>query len=205
MTKTSPNTAPIAPAPRKVSFLLATGIVFLPGIFVWFLLRKGHSTAAIVIGFGWTLFVLALSQALVAGINSLPDAPEEEQAQVAEPDTDDVAKEAAIAEPETKQEEVSPPAALPAPSMTDEERRGMHCLNNWDGSHWKMQAEIKRRLRDPDSFDHIETRIAPIDEVGNHSIFMKYRARNGFGGMNIQQAIGVVDNKECELQIVQIL
>lgn len=48
---------------RKVSLLLIIGIIFLPIIFVWFLLRKGYSTTARVIGFGWLVlsFILATS------------------------------------------------------------------------------------------------------------------------------------------------
>lgn len=43
---------------RKVSVLLGAGILFVPYIFSWFLLRKGHTTVARVIGFGW--FAVAL-------------------------------------------------------------------------------------------------------------------------------------------------
>lgn len=42
-----------APAKRKVSFLLIIGITFFPYLFVWWLLRKGHSETARVIGFLW--------------------------------------------------------------------------------------------------------------------------------------------------------
>ena len=195
---------------RKVSPLLAIGIVFIPGIFVWFLLRSGHSTLPRVLGFGWTFFLLVFSQAVVSGINALPDVPEMEEAAIVEAETDEgpapeLGQQAASEAPVKAAPAVSKPNLPTKPTLTSEERRGMHCLNGWDGSHWKMQAEIKRRLRDPDSFEHVETRITPIDEVGNHSIFMTFRARNGFGGKNVQQAIGVVDNKECELQTLQML
>ncbi len=44
-----------APTPRrKFNVLLALGITFLPFVFVWFLLRRGHSTTARIIGFLWT-------------------------------------------------------------------------------------------------------------------------------------------------------
>ena len=50
------STVATAAAPqRKVGILLFVGIVFLPIIFAWFLLRKGHSTLARVLGFGWLL------------------------------------------------------------------------------------------------------------------------------------------------------
>jgi hypothetical protein len=53
--------APAHVAPRKFNIFLALGIFLLPIVFVWFLLRRGHSTTARIIGFGWTaLFVLAV-------------------------------------------------------------------------------------------------------------------------------------------------
>lgn len=44
-----------APVKRKVSFLLWIGILLSPMIFVWFLLRKGHSTLSRVVGFAWLI------------------------------------------------------------------------------------------------------------------------------------------------------
>ncbi|WP_449106709.1 OB-fold protein [Pseudomonas mohnii] len=38
---------------RSVGFLLGIGILFIPIIFAWFLLRKGHSVLARIIGFAW--------------------------------------------------------------------------------------------------------------------------------------------------------
>ncbi len=210
MTQAAAKPPDQTPGSRKVSPLLAIGIVFIPGIFVWFLLRGGHSTLSRVIGFVWMAFLLVFSQAIIAGINALPEAPEKVEADMVEAEIDDAPSPNAIEPdaseaPEAAAREAEPPVPAPRATISSEERRGMHCLNGWDGSHWKMQSEIKRRLRDPDSFEHVETRIAPIDEVGNHSIFMSFRARNGFGGMNVQQAIGVVDNKACELQVLQML
>lgn len=46
---------------RKVSVPLAIGIVLLPGLFVWFLLRAGHSTRARAVGFGWVGFLILLT------------------------------------------------------------------------------------------------------------------------------------------------
>ncbi|MBO9552068.1 hypothetical protein [Pseudomonas sp.] len=38
---------------RGVKFLLGLGVFFIPLIFSWFLLRKGHSTLARILGFAW--------------------------------------------------------------------------------------------------------------------------------------------------------
>ncbi|EPR14174.1 hypothetical protein M527_29100 [Sphingobium indicum IP26] len=79
-----------------------------------------------------------------------------------------------------------------------EQRKGFHCLNDIDGSHWDMQAAIKARLRNPGSFEHVQTAIMPA-EHGEHQVIMTYRAQNGFGGMNVEQAIGVLNAASCKL------
>lgn len=45
---------------RKVGLFLAIGIVFVPYLFSWFTLRKGHSTASRVISLGWLGLILLL-------------------------------------------------------------------------------------------------------------------------------------------------
>lgn len=48
---------------RSVGFLLGVGIFFLPFIFAWFTLRKGHTTEAKVISFIWmVLYIASLGQ-----------------------------------------------------------------------------------------------------------------------------------------------
>ena len=44
---------------RDVGLLLAIAIFFLPIIFAWFTLRKGHSVVARIIAFVWLFFWLA--------------------------------------------------------------------------------------------------------------------------------------------------
>ena len=73
MTEMPPNTRQSAErasgpenAPRKVSLLLGIGILFVPLIFAWLLLRKGYSEKARIIGFGWMgvlLIATSLSKA----------------------------------------------------------------------------------------------------------------------------------------------
>lgn len=74
---------------------------------------------------------------------------------------------------------------------------GFHCLSGWDGSHPGFVENVKAQLREPSSFEHIETRVTPNKE-GKHAIIMEYRARNGFGGMNVGTAIGAFDNATCQ-------
>jgi hypothetical protein len=81
----------------------------------------------------------------------------------------------------------------------EQKRKGFHCLGGWSGSHRQFESEIKKQLRDPDSFEHIETRVTAISKENSHTIFMKYRAKNGFGGMNVETAIGTYRNDDCSV------
>lgn len=104
------------------------------------------------------------------------------------PDEEEVAERAA------KEEEKARKAAA-------DKIQGFHCLSGWDGSHRGLVRQVKARLRDPDSFEHIETRIAKV-ENGTHAIFMTYHARNGFGGMNVEKAVGAVDHDTCTASLL---
>lgn len=50
--------AAVAPVSRSVGFWLGLGILLVPLVFVWFLLRQGHSTTSRVIGFAWLALAL---------------------------------------------------------------------------------------------------------------------------------------------------
>lgn len=83
-------------------------------------------------------------------------------------------------------------------AMAEADRRqGFHCLSGWDGSSASLVGQVKLQLREPDSFEHIETRITP-EVNGKHTVMMQYRARNGFGGMNVATAFGTVDHQTCD-------
>jgi hypothetical protein len=105
----------------------------------------------------------------------------------------------------------SPPAPPSAAEVAkqaeaDAEARvyGQRCLSGWDGSHPKVVEAVKRSLRDPASYEHIETRTSPVDATGHNVLMMKFRARNGFGGMNVGMAKASIDNSTCNATIEQI-
>lgn len=86
-----------------------------------------------------------------------------------------------------------------AAKTAEEHRQGMHCLSPWDGAYKPLVAAVKTNLRDPKSFEHAETRITPVDAEGHHTVLMQYRARNGFGGMNLGYAKATVANADCNM------
>lgn len=75
---------------------------------------------------------------------------------------------------------------------------GDHCLSGWDGSFPELKDAVRQHLRNPRSFEHIETVRSPVDSHGKFGLIMTYRAENGFGGLNVE-AIGIeVDAKSCK-------
>ncbi|WP_129792591.1 zinc ribbon domain-containing protein [Sphingosinicella sp. CPCC 101087] len=88
-------------------------------------------------------------------------------------------------------------------AAAEDRRKGFHCLSAWDGSHSGLVDTVKASLRDPESFEHAETRIGPNVE-GSHRVTMQYRARNGLGGMNVGMAVGQVSNSTCEVLDVEL-
>lgn len=99
------------------------------------------------------------------------------------------------------------PTAKPTPDQAaieaaEKRKAGFHCLSSWDGSHRDLVRALKLTLRDPDSFEHIETKITPVNDKGEHGLMMNYRARNGFGGMNVGSLLASVKNSDCSFEII---
>lgn len=60
---------------RKVSFPLIVGIVIMPYIFAWFLLRKGYSTTARALGLGWLAILVVVATQAPRNTPSATNAP----------------------------------------------------------------------------------------------------------------------------------
>lgn len=88
--------------------------------------------------------------------------------------------------------------------------KGFHCLRLRDGSHRGFVRLVEDQLVDPDSFEHIETRVSPMIEVvgsdvfGTHAINMRFRAKNSFGGYVINTAFGRYQNEGCDPVLEEI-
>ena len=77
----------------------------------------------------------------------------------------------------------------------ERKEKGFHCLSPWDGSHSNFEDLLKRGLRDPDSYEHIETRVTRKGSDGLHTLYTRYRAKNGFGGFVVGEATGKYDSQ----------
>lgn len=95
-------------------------------------------------------------------------------------------------------------AAKQAEAAAEERRKGFHCLSKWDGAHGAFRDAVRDMMREPDSFEVIETRITPVDDAGFHDLYMRYRARNGFGGMAVGLAQGRIANDGCGFEVINV-
>ena len=55
-----------------------------------------------------------------------------------------------------------------------------HLFSAWDGSCRPLVAVVKANLKDPGSFEHIQTGFYRVNDVVH--VTMTYRARNSFNG-----------------------
>ena len=70
----------------------------------------------------------------------------------------------------------------------------------WDGSHPGLERLVKRSMNDPDSYEHDETRF--VDKGDHIIVFMKFRGRNGFGGMVRNEVVASVDFNGNVLEVI---
>jgi hypothetical protein len=75
--------------------------------------------------------------------------------------------------------------------MTPEERQQEQVaaqFSAWDGSHRKLVEAVKKRMHNPRSFEHVETRYGVVgDEL---VVTMEFRGTNAFGGVVRNTAAG---------------
>lgn len=107
-----------------------------------------------------------------------------------------VAVAAFIARSENGNDEVKPVKQQPLrveKTLTREER--IQSLLAEDGSYLPLVLSVKSSLREPDSFQHIQTGVVDMGAEGV-MVLMRYRARNGFGGMNVETDMCMIKNSQ---------
>ncbi|ODT01664.1 MAG: hypothetical protein ABS49_00760 [Erythrobacter sp. SCN 62-14] len=143
----------------------------------------------------WTAITIGVLIALVAAIGIIAET-------TATPE--DKARWAAERAEREKERAIREAAELAARQRAEAEEAAREaqfkCLRSLDGSMGSFAIEVKYELRDPDSFEHIQSFATAVDADGTQRVRMKFRARNGFGGMNVEMAEAVVDNSDCEVR-----
>lgn len=73
-------------------------------------------------------------------------------------------------------------------------------FSSWDGSHRGLVKYVKSVMNDPSSFEHVETGFR--DEGDHIFVAMKFRGKNAFGAMVLQQIAADVDFQGNVIKIV---
>ena len=79
---------------------------------------------------------------------------------------------------------------------------GTHCVSGWDNTLPALNDAVKEHLRNPHSFEHISTSWSHMGKDGKFGLVMRYRAQNGFGGMNVEAVSALVDARTCRFEEV---
>lgn len=143
-----------APAPvRKVGLWLAVGIIFLPWIFSWFTLRKGHSTVARALAMVWVgIVIIGMAR---------PKAP---KGITAEPSPRPAA---------TVQRAVERPAPPPEQAIR------VSAIDLWDTYH---ANEVAADNQYKDRLLLVDGSVKSIDKDFMDNIVVRLRSRNEFMG-----------------------
>lgn len=72
------------------------------------------------------------------------------------------------------------------------------CLTGASGSMPALVQRVRDGMRNPRSFEHIETRAAE-PENSTQMVVMTYRGENGFGGLTQGSAVARVNFRTCEI------
>ncbi len=87
-----------------------------------------------------------------------------------------------------------------------EERANLPKIENsaWDGSVYQVKNYLKKNLKDPDSYEGIEWSKVQKNANGTYTVRHKYRARNSFGGMIIENWVFELDEKGTVISATQL-
>ncbi|MEM9705108.1 MAG: hypothetical protein AAF850_03415 [Pseudomonadota bacterium] len=85
--------------------------------------------------------------------------------------------------------------------VKSDEKQAAECISSWDGSLPALKSLVKRNLRNPKSFKHIETGYT-VGNDGHSVVGMRYRAENGFGGMTVGNVVARMRNDNCSFEVI---
>jgi hypothetical protein len=73
-------------------------------------------------------------------------------------------------------------------------------FSSWDGSHYGLVSYVKNQMNDPKSFEHAETWFR--DDGNSLYVMMKFRGKNSFGGLVLNEVSARVDFDGNVIEIV---
>ena len=110
-------------------------------------------------------------------------------------------------DPKASQPERERQAVAAAKALEERARRnlvehpdGRHCLDPATGMHPAVTAYARARVRDPASFEHVATELAPVNLQGQHLLKLTYRTRSENGGPRQMSETFVMQNSDCSFE-----
>lgn len=88
----------------------------------------------------------------------------------------------------------------------DSVRSGQVCADGPNDLNTALELNVKRQLKDPDSFEHMGTVITPSSK-GGYDALMRFRSRNSFGGYVVGTAVAtlyVAERGVCEVRTFKV-
>lgn len=73
------------------------------------------------------------------------------------------------------------------------------CLTGFDKHVFEFAWAVKDKLKDPDSFDHVQTLVTYPTPAGIQTVRMTYRAKNSFGALVLERAEAQVNIRGCDV------
>ncbi len=96
----------------------------------------------------------------------------------------------------------------PKPTLSPEEQEEIdykkwveYQFSAWDGSHIELVRLVKENMNDPGSFQHVETRYVDNGTGNGLTVYMKFRGKNAFGGLVINEVTATTDYKTNMIKI----
>jgi hypothetical protein len=74
-------------------------------------------------------------------------------------------------------------------------------FSKWDGSHRGVERYIKDNMNDPDSYEHVKTTY--LESPDYLVVTTKYRGKNKFGGLVLQENMFKVNYEGEVLEVLQ--
>ncbi|MCP5381357.1 MAG: zinc ribbon domain-containing protein [Kordiimonadaceae bacterium] len=78
-------------------------------------------------------------------------------------------------------------------------KNGYYCVEGMGGPNMDVYSTVKANLREPDSFEHVKTEMWPDEETGLLILHMRYKGRNGFGGVSIENVEAILYPADCKV------
>lgn len=104
-------------------------------------------------------------------------------------------------------------------TLSVRDQRVKELFSVWDGSCRMLVESVKEDMKNPKSFEHVETKMFDLTKPNDPNgkireailVIMEYRGTNSFGGIVTENAIGLIDTKTwtfsrlSEKQFIEIM